>query len=656
MFVAILGLVLYSGFGLGLIFLSYDYLFLPRPRIPIDEVVMVEMDETSHAELHQPYNAPWDRSLHAKLLDRLTGEGARAVVFDIVFSDAGPNRLADEPLARAIRENGKVILTADSSPAVYGANGVSGWKITPPYELFSQYAAGIGCDELDSDPDQVNRRHFHGLPDDPLPSLSLATATLVGAEVTRHPETRFKTRWINYYRPPNELPNVSFYRALDRDAVPPGFFRNKVVFVGAHLKTLFSGERKDEYPTPYSRWGGEKYRFASGMEVHATMFLNLLRGDWLVRSPHPGFTERAVIILLGLLCGYSLIQLRPTLTPAVTLGAMLAIAATAYQLFKHERFWFPWLIPELQIFAAAIWSIVFNWWQLSLQKKLLEQSFALHLPPQRIKQVIRRPELLKPGAEKQMLSIMFTDIENFTRLSEGMDSDDVARVINEYFETTIPCIHRAEGTVIKLIGDAILAVWNAPDSQPNHRELACSAALLLNGQKVTFSGQQAGLKLRTRIGIHTGLANVGNFGSTTRIDYTAIGENVNLASRLEGLNKYLGTDILITRETLEGCSLQIVSRLAGHFRLKGFEKVVEVHALIGEGDQAEATRAWRETFERALKEFQQKNLEAAEAGFRCTLEMRPDDGPSKFYLQQIGELRIHPPAPDWAGEIELKEK
>src|SRR5205814_3560868 len=111
-------------------------------------------------------------------------------------------------------------------------------------------------------------------------------------------------------------------------------------------------------------------------------------------------------------------------------------------------------------------------------------------------------------------------------------------------------------------------------------ELACRAAIVLSGQTRHFAGSQAGRKLRTRIGIHTGLADVGNFGSTARIDYTVIGENVNLASRLEGLNKYLGTDILMTHETFEGCSDRIVSRLVGHFRLKGFEIVVRVHQVI----------------------------------------------------------------------------
>jgi adenylate cyclase len=302
------------------------------------------------------------------------------------------------------------------------------------------------------------------------------------------------------------------------------------------------------------------------------------------------------------------------------------------------------------------YSVVFNWLELYVQKRVLEHSLARHLPPKRIKELVRRPELLRPGAEKQMLSIMFTDIANFTTFSEGMDSNDLARAMNEYFETALPCVHEAEGWVVKLIGDSIFAFWNAPEQQPRHRELACRAAIRLRDQVLHFSGDESGIKLKTRIGLHTGLANVGNFGSATRIDYTALGESINLASRMEGLNKHLGTDILITRETREGASETITTRFAGHFRLKGFDKAVEVYELIGLRDDAEPTPAWHATFELALRDFAQTDFDAAERGFRCTLEMRPGDGPAQFYLRQMAELRVHAPATGWSGEIALKEK
>ncbi|PYL01792.1 MAG: hypothetical protein DME19_00365 [Verrucomicrobia bacterium] len=652
------GLLLYGAFGLGLINRSYDYPFGPRWPIKVDDVVLIYMDDESHKELNQPFDAPWDRSLHARLLERLTQEGCRAVVFDIVFADAGRNPAADERLARAIRDNGKVVLAADAVPVIGLEKGAIAKRLIYPFEPFKENAAALGLDEVQPDSDLVIRRHFHGASEDELPSLSWAAARLLKANATRDAAQRFQSRWINYYGPPGSvpaaIPRVSFYSALDTNMVSAGFFSNKVAFVGAGLLTVFSGQRKDEYPTPYSRWGGKGSPFMSGLELQATMFLNLLRGDWLTRTSSPGLRERTGIVLLGLLIGFGLARLRPSWAAAVALAGMLAITTVAYQLFLRAHFWFPWLILVVQVFTALLWSVVFNSIQLYVQNKLYEQSLALYLSPKLVRKFASNKELLRPGAKKETLTILFSDIANFTSISEGMDSDELARYMNSYFQTAVAqCIHHTDGTIVKYIGDAIFAFWNAPDPQSDHALRACEAALRFRDQPPQYMN---GRQLVTRIGLHTGVANVGNFGSTARVDYTALGENINLASRMEGLNKYLGTDILITGQTQQGGGEKITTRFAGHFRLKGFEKTVGVYELLGFREEAEATRLWREPFENALREFRQGNFDAAEAGFRCTLERRPDDGPAKFYLHQIAELRVHPPAPDWAGEVELKDK
>ena len=643
----------FGEFGLELTQRSYDYPFGPRPPIPVNEVVMVFLDEESHKELNQPFNAPWDRSVHAKLLERLTADGARAVVFDIVFSDAGPNPVADEYFARAIRANGKVILAADSVPAAYGEQSVEAKTLVPPFSPFREAAAAIGSAEVVPDQDLIVRRHFHGGRDDPIPSLSWMAAELLKAEVTRDPQQRFSPRWVNYYGPPRRtIPSVSLYRALDTSAIPTGFFSNKVVFVGAHLLTKFSGERKDEYRTPFSYWSAGENLFMPGVEVQAMIFLNLLRGDWLTEFHF--FTEKLLILAVGLVFGYGLIQLRPPASVAVALAGMLGVTLADYLLFRYMRTWFPWTIMVVQIFTALVCAIVFNSIRLYVQNKLYEQTLALYLSPKLVKKFASNKELLHPGAKKETLTILFSDIANFTSISEGMEGDDLARHMNSYFQSAVAhCIHHTDGTIVKYIGDAIFAFWNAPDPQSDHALRACEAALRFRDQPPQYmNGQQ----LVTRIGLHTGVANVGNFGSTARVDYTALGENINLASRMEGLNKHLGTDILITGQTQEGASENITTRFAGHFRLKGFEKAVAVYELLGLRDLAEPTLAWRATFEQALKAFSQTDFDAAERGFRCTLELRPDDGPANFYLRQIADLRLHAPAPGWTGEIELKEK
>ncbi len=563
----------------NLFHLSYNIPFHHRPIIRPDEVVLVYMDDDSHRVLQQPYDRPWDRAVHARLVERLTADGAKAVVFDVIFSGPNPDHPdGDERFARAIAANGHVVLgaeyglTADNNPTLY-----------PPYDPFFNAAAAVGFVELEPDDDFTVRRHLHLPPEkdneaDSYSSFTWEAAKIVGAPVAQDDANRSAERWVNYYGPPGTLPAFSYHLALDTNAMPIGTFSNKVVFVGSSLHTEYSGQYKDEYFTPFSRGV-----LVPAVDVQATQFLNLLRGDWLIRMPRAN--ETIVILLAGLLAGFGLALFRPL--PATILAACAMTAATlaVFFCFNHYRLWFPWLIVvAVQFPLALLWSVIFNAIRLHIQNKLYEASLALYLSPKLVKKFSRDKDLLKPGAKKQLLTILFTDIANFTSISEGMDSDELAHHMNLYFETAVAkCIHPTDGTIVKYIGDAIFSFWNAPDPQADHSMRACEAALrFCHLPPQSMNGQL----LVTRIGLHTGVANVGNFGSTTRVDYTALGENINLASRMEGLNKYLGTTVLLTSETCASIAGHFTTRFLGNFRLKGFEKAFGVHELLGGTDDA----------------------------------------------------------------------
>lgn len=632
-------LLIHFSLGNALKFASYDLLFAARPMIKPAEALIIYMDEDSHTALDQSFTEPWDRNLHARLLDHLTTSGARAVVFDIHFSGPGPNPEATTNLARAIQKNGRVVLGADVARAGAGLASVGMKRLLPPFDPLAEAAAEIGSVELDPNHDLVVRKHLPAHPDDLLPSLSWAAAKL-----TRAPGDSGMERWVNYYGPPSTVSHLSYDRAL---TAPPQWFTNKVVFIGARLLTKFAGERKDEFRSPYSFWLREDL-FISGVEIQATQYLNLARKDWLRRFKP--VTEQWLVIVMGLLAGFGLAQLRPWFAVGLAIvGGLIVLAASCFVFWKW-RIWFPWLIPvAAQLPVALTLAVAYNSFRLYLDNKLLEQSLARHLSPVRAKQLLSRRELLRPGAEKQLLSIMFTDIADFTKLSEGMDSGALAKLMNNYFEQAISCVYETDGFLVKLIGDALFAIWNAPLGQPDHHDRIFRAALLLKQRVTEFAGPNE-LVLRTRIGIHTGVADVGNFGSAKRFDYTAIGENINLASRLEGLNKHLGTQILTSRDAQAPVANRFRFRYLGRFRLKGFEKAVEVHELLTE--RAE----WHNIFAEALQHFTARNLEAAEDSFRRVLKFNPNDGPSGFYLSQIQHLRMTPPPPTWTGEIELSEK
>ena len=645
-----------------LVHLSYDLPFIGRPVEVPDEVLMVYLNDDAHKELgpeRAPFHGPWDRNIHAELVERLTAAGAKAIVFDIVFSGPSKDAAADERFARALKASGRVILAADYVPSGFG--DAEGMMITKPFQPFLDAAAGIGVTQFKTDEDLEARRHYHGsmIERPPLLSESWAAARLAGVPLAKNHEARATERWINYYAPPAMLPAVAIHRVIQADGPALAVFSNKVVFVGSYLSTFFSGDRKDEFRNPFTvvaKGDVARASFMAGAEVHATMFLNLLRGDWLTRSP--AFAELAGFLIVALGFGWGLVQLRPGRAALVAAVAICGVCGAAWLAFTQGHFWFPWLVVVTQIFVAMNYAVILNSIQLYVQKKLYEQTLALYISPKLVRRFAADHEkarrFLQPGAEKQTLTVIFTDIANFTGISEGMDSDDLAHHMNKYFEQAVAhCVHANDGTVVKYIGDAIFAFWNAPEAQADHALLACRAALNFRDQPPQYMN---GRLLLTRIGLHTGEANVGNFGSTQRVDYTALGENINLASRMEGLNKYLGTTVLATGETFAAARDQIVSRCCGVFRLKGFERAVEVHELIDPIDRAESSRPWREAFAAALDHFRRRDFSAAEAAFRRVLEFRPDDGPTKFYLHKLDEFRADPPSEGWKGEVELKEK
>ena len=661
--VAGIGLLL-TGMGDGLTHLSYDLPFVFRTITHPQDVILVYLDENSHKILDQPFNAPWDRSLHAKLLERLKTDRAKAVVLDIVFSDPGPDPAADESLKRAIQAHGGVVLSGDYV-FTKNAGGIPIRTLLQPLESFRRVAAGWGVSQLPTDSDFVIRQHFP-TPED-LEGLSWAAAKLMAAEATESKAGAFRERWLNYYGPPGTLRSISYHQALFEDGVAPGFFLDKVVFVGQRLSTGFSGELKDEFGTVYTRWSKS---FAPGVEIHATAFLNLLRNDWLVRFPTA--LEIAAMILLGSGAGYGLTYLGPKKATGIALLGTMLVVGLAWILHRYQLIWFAWFIAVVQICVALGWSVLFNSVRLYVDKRVLEQSLDYHLSPSRVQQLLKNPELLAPGGKEQQISVLFSDIADFSKIAQTLDPEDLFDLLNDYYDAALKSVHAYDGTVVQLIGDAILAVWNAPVAQDDHQARACLAAVELNQQLITFDASEAKLPMRTRVGIHTGMATVGNLGSKRRFNFSTIGESVNLASRLEGLNKHLGTELLATRAIQKSVDAQLLSRSVGFFKFKGFGQAVEVYELLDQMDpqRVETTRSWREAFAEGLKHFHRKQFGVAEQKFLLAIQLRKEadqnspsdgtapneDGPSQFYLDQIEEFKKEPPGEHWHGEIELKEK
>ena len=638
-------------FGDGLRHLSYDYLFPFRRQVTPDNLVIVSIDDASHLALEQPSDKPWDRALHARLLDRLTRDGAKLVVFDILFEEERAPA-SDALLEEAIRANGKVVLAASLTEGPVHPGLTNSIQVLLPTKRFRQASASYGIVDLAPDSDYCVRRFHPGDWEADIPPLAWAAALVAGRPEAGRREFWQTPRLISYYGQPGSLAKVSLNQAIASEGLPPGFFRDKFVFVGAQQSAGYSGTLKESFATPWTRFSG---RFTTGVELHATMFLNLLRGDSLRRLPVG--LESCLLALLGAVAGFGLARWRALSATLVAVGAMVLVPIAGILLGWQLHTFFPWMIVALvQIPLALLTSVMFGVLNSLQEAQTMERLLALHLPASRARQLRQRPDLLKPNAEQMDLSIMFSDIANFSAVVQRKTPHDLVRLLSSYFESLIRSVHAENGTVVKLIGDSVFAVWNAPEPQPNHREQACRAALRLRDVLDEFDQKSQDLPLRTRIGVHTGPAYVGNFGSAERFDYTAIGDSVNLASRLEGLNEHLGTKILVSRDTLTDVEDKVISRLVGHFRLKGFDRVVEVHELLGAATGTNSTEAWTHTFRTALRAFQRQEFDAAEAGFRQSLELRRHDGPAEFYLRQIKAYRSNPPPPGWVGEVNMDKK
>lgn len=627
---------------------SYDLSFLARPPQLIEDVVVVDLGQDSYERLRQsPEN--FDRGLHAELIHRLQADGAKWIVYDIGLFDERPHQAAgNQRLAAAIRAAGNVVLSAELHER--DLRGGTLRQPTMPRDEFRNGAAGVGLFSVFHDGDYTVRQVHPGLRN--LPALPWRAAELAGAPVTKPPGAREQPRWLNYYAA-HPCEKFSLVAVLSNE-LPAGFtFRDKAVFVGSGRASGYTGEEKEEFRTPWLAAGRE---WILGVEIHALTFANLTRGGWLRRWPLP--LEWILIMATGLALGLGVSRWRPLAATGLALG--IAAAAAGFSLLLTARFetWFPWLIiAGVQVPVALGWSYFLHSMRAYVEAKVLQSSLEFYLSPQQVRQILKTPALLKPGAELKTVSILFSDIAGFSKISERMDPDDLVKLLNNYYQQAIACVHETGGTVMNLIGDAIFAIWNAPQEQPDHQERAARAALLLNQALVKFESNSQSLPLHTRVGLHTGPVCVGNIGSSVRFDYTAIGESVNLASRLEGLNKQLGTNILATRDIQKAVGERLASRLIGHFKFKGFDQVVEVHEMLGEATESGASRPWRESFAAALNRFQRRAFAEAREGFEKTRALHGGvDGPSEFYLERIAAFQTSPPPAEWFGEMDLREK
>ncbi len=457
--------------------------------------------------------------------------------------------------------------------------------------------------------------------------------------------------WV-YYREINKKTEyISAYKILDEsyhDEVAKAI-DGKIVFVGASPEGL-----KDIRSTPLEL-------FVPGVEVHVNVVEQILQKSFLVRPPLTIAAE-----FLFIFCGgFLMIVLAQfisvfllTLLCSFIIAAAFFISWVSY--LEYGLLLDP-VFPGLAVFIIFLCASLLTYIRSEAERKQVRSAFGLYISPHFMAELTKHPEKLKLGGETRELSVMFTDIRNFTSISEPLEPEELTRLMNKFLTPMSDVVMENRGTIDKYMGDAMMAFWNAPLDDPDHARHACIAALRMEeslaavNADLRIKAAELGVEpivLRSGIGINTGPANVGNMGSQARFAYSALGDSVNLASRLEGQTKLYGVDVMISESTAAQVPAMAFLEL-DLIRVKGKNKPVRVYALLGDEEQAssEAFKAWKEMHDTMLAHYRAANFEAATRQIaECRrLSDGQMDGVYDLYQKRIREFQKTPPGDDWDG-------
>ena len=668
---------------------------LERPGKATGQVVTIMLDDKSLAwgKDVNGLSWPWPRELYGIIADFCKQGGAKAVIFDVLYTEPSSYGVDDDTsFADGLKQSGSVVgamqlsalaaqglsTTWPAGAASIDVRGLDAWlagshpsgvvyaSAQLPIPGLITSARFLATTNLPADSDGVYRREplFSVFDNHVIPSEALA-AWLIGNPSAGAPAIKpgelslgsvrvpidSNGRAILRYRGPtlthanyNAAQVLQAYQQMadgKKPALDPAVFKDKYVLFGFSASGLL-----DLKPTPMSG-------VYPGVEVHATMLDNLLSGDFM----RP-MSAAATILLLLILClgaGVAVSAVSRASRAALIYVAFIPLAPIFSVVAYALGWWMQLFALELGTLFSLVGSSLVSYATEGQQKRYIKSAFRQYLSPTIIEELIAHPERLKLGGEKRDLSIFFSDLQGFTSISEALTPEELTVLLNDYLTAMTDIIQEEGGTIDKYEGDAIIAFWNAPLSQDDHAERAVRAALRC---QTKLDEMRPVLRARVkkdlykRIGINSGPAVVGNFGSHTKFNYTMLGDAVNLASRLEGVNKQFKTYTMI--------SAMVKERLGGAFPLRELSRI----AVVGRkepvtvyepmtADVYERRKPVLEVFDRGLQEYYAGNFDAARRIFEG---IAVDDPPASCYVEKCRELAAAPPQEGWSGVWVMTQK
>ena len=464
------------------------------------------------------------------------------------------------------------------------------------------------------------------------------------------------TRYLNFYGPPRTVKTIPYYQALQLDRMNLSEWpdlKNKAVFVGFSAMTQPAQDKvRDDYNTVFSSIDG---LYISGVEIVATAFANLL--DNRPIRPLPTEGNLGILFLLGF--GMGIIFLFLSNRNAMVFGSFLLAlyVFNVYHQFKEAGIWLPLIVPLLlQMPMALFGAISLKYSDAKRERQQLKDAFGYFLPERVVNDFAKSVGPIISNNQLVYGTCLATDIDKYTTLAEEMDLQSLSQLMNDYYAAIFKPVKHHQGSISDIVGDAMLAIWAAPVTNANLRRQACLASLDIAAAVEHFNQSSNRPPLKTRIGLHFGEMLLGSIGSEQHLEYRAVGDMVNTTNRIQGVNKYLGTRLLLSTEVVEGLDGFLVRPL-GEFIVQGRHSSVSLAELITHKHTATPDQLWLcETFTTALNAYQSQQLDEACAGFLEILKTLPDDGPAQFFLAHCQQIQQKPLTDTWQHTIQIDGK
>ncbi len=684
------------------------------------DVIIVEITQETYDGIPSPYNSwPWPRSLFARVIKNLNDAGVKVIGIDVLMSN--PDKFSldnDSLLARTIRKYKNVVVAGkiETVQNTFGQQklneGINVEIIQQGYEIkkqdenysniFANADSSVGIVSVRSDNDGVYRRYlpflFSSTNDRFVPSFGFAILNkyfnLHNQQLAQPTKKYFElhdrkipkydniSMLINYYGPDRTFPHYNFLQVLDDsefvtadeiayetsldtwESTDKSVFKDKIVLIGSTIP-----EDKDAFPISFAKSEKKGDNLLYGVELHANAIQNILSKDFLKKETK--FQEIVLIIIFTIFSFFIssyLKQIKTKFWILLEMGNFILIALSyfglrqfSFYLFEHFNFIFILMSPLTAILFGYIGSTVYHLIAERKQKTMIKGMFSQYISANFVDELVSDPDKLKLGGEKKELTVFFSDIVGFSTFSETVSPEGLVNFLNQYLTEMTKIVFENQGTLDKYLGDAVMAFWGAPVPLNNHAYLACKSALLMRKRLIEMQREweiSGKTSIDARMGINTGEMVIGNVGGEQRFDYTVIGDNVNLASRLEGANKEYGTHIMISENTFESVKNEFFCRELDFIIVKGKTKPIKVYELIGFQDEIfpDNVKKGIEIFDRAIFKYREKDFIGAIEFFNKTLEYLPGDSPSKVYLSRCNFYISSPPEPDWDGVFIMKTK